>query len=78
MTADTWQARGRLVYTVTTNLAAYQPPGWSDAIVVAAGSGVYRDAGTYVRGQTYFLSFAVGNYGTGATLGRYYRAGPEK
>ena len=48
--------------------------GWPDAIVVAAGSGVYMDAGTYVRGQTYFLSFAVGNYGTGATLGRYYVA----
>ena len=51
------------------NLAAYQPPGWSDAVVVAAGSGGYRDVGTYGRGQTYFLSFAVGNYGTGSTRG---------
>jgi hypothetical protein len=74
VTADTWQAWGRLVYTVTTNLAAYQPPGWSDALVVAAVSGSKADAGTYVRGQTYYLNAAVGNYGTGAILGRYYVA----
>ena len=61
-TTDTAEAHGAVAFTIvvpsTVNLAAFQPSGWSDAIVVAAGSGVYRDAGTYVRGQTYFLSFA--------------------
>jgi hypothetical protein len=77
-TTDTPEAYGTSAFTIaapnTVNLAAYQPSGWSDAIVVAAVSGSRTDAGSYVRGQTYYLSFAVGNYGTGTALGRYYVA----
>jgi hypothetical protein len=75
-TTDTAEASATIAFTIATastvNLAAYQPQGWSDAIVVAAGSGARTDAGTYVSGQTYYLSVAVGNYGTGTALGRYY------
>jgi hypothetical protein len=77
-TTDTAEASAGIAFTIAAasnvNLAAYRPSGWSDAIVVAGVSGSRTDAGTYVKAQTYYLNFAVGNYGTGPTQARYYVA----
>jgi M6 family metalloprotease-like protein len=71
-TTDTAEAYKAIAFTISNvNLAAYQPSGWPDAIVVAAVSGSRADGGTYIREQTFYLNFVVGNYGAGTALGRY-------
>src|SRR4029078_3351410 len=45
------------------NLLPYQPPGWSDKIVVSNVSGTNTDTGNLVSTDTFYLDWAVLNGG---------------
>jgi hypothetical protein len=55
-----------------TNLAPYRPAGWSDTIVVATTPTSFVDAGHYSASATYYIAFAVGNFGPNNVSGRFY------
>ena len=72
-TAEAPEATGTAAYTVTSNinLAPYQPAGWSAPIVVASVPTSFIDVGVYSASATYYIAFAVGNFGTGNVSGRF-------
>ena len=64
--------------TYTINLAPYQPPGWSDEIVVArrtgARSSVVTDSSSLTTADSLYVSAAAVNNGTQGTVVRFYMA----
>ena len=49
------------------NLTPYQPPGWSDKIVVSNITGTTTDSGTLHTGDTLYVDWAVKNVGSVST-----------
>jgi hypothetical protein len=49
------------------NLTPYQPPGWSDKIVVTRQSGSHTDSSPFYTTDSLYVDFAVVNNGTAST-----------
>jgi subtilisin family serine protease len=56
------------------NLVAYQPPGWSDKIVVSAITGTTTNSPLITPSDTVYVDWAVINNGSGPTGARFYTA----
>ena len=56
------------------NLVPYQPPGWSDKIVVSAVIGTTTNSPLITPSDTVYVDWAVINNGSGATGARFYTA----
>jgi uncharacterized protein YfaP (DUF2135 family) len=54
------------------NLTPYQPPGWSDRIVVSKTAGSKVDSGPLIPTDTLYVTWAVLNNGTAATGARFF------
>jgi hypothetical protein len=70
--ADTKQRPG--VDATLPNLTSYQPPGWSDKLVLTTTSGSRTDATTFRTTDTVYANFGVINSGGAATTARFYTA----
>ncbi len=55
----------------TPNLIHYQPPGWSNPLVVSNKKSTHTDSSLLISTDTLFVDWAVSNIGTGATEQRY-------
>ena len=49
------------------DLVPFQPPGWSDKLVVAQAPGIFTDSPAFLPANTYYLAWAVMNNGTIST-----------
>src|SRR5205807_2429676 len=56
------------------NLTPYQPPGWSDKLVLTTASGSRNDVGTFHTNETVYANFGVTNNGSSSTAARFYTA----
>lgn len=56
------------------NLIPYQPPGWSDKIVVSTGTGTTTNSPLITPADTIYVDWAVINNGSAATAARFYTA----
>lgn len=56
------------------NLTAFQPPGWSDRIVLSKITGTTSDAGLILPNDALFVDWAVINSGGAATTARFHTA----
>ncbi len=56
------------------NLTPYQPPGWSDKIVVSTVIGTTTNSPLITPADTVYVDWAVINNGSGATGARFYTA----
>src|SRR5439155_12395556 len=54
------------------DLRPYQPPGWSDHIVVSSTPGTNTDAATLLSTDTLYVDWSVLNNGSAATSARFY------
>src|SRR5712671_3257829 len=54
------------------NLTPYQPGGWSDKIVVSTVTGTHIDALTILPTNWLYVDYAVANFGSAATSGRWW------
>lgn len=55
-----------------SNLAPFQPTGWTDKIIVASVTGTHSDGTTLRPTDTLYVDFAAINNGSGATTARFY------
>ena len=56
------------------NLAPYQPPGWSDKIVVSTTTGTTSNSPLITPADTVYVDWAVINNGSAPTAARFYTA----
>lgn len=56
------------------NLTAFQPPGWSDKIVVAKITGTTADTGLILPTNALYVDWSVINSGSAATAARFHTA----
>jgi pimeloyl-ACP methyl ester carboxylesterase len=56
------------------NLVPYQPPGWSDKIVVSKATGTASDSAGLTSTNILYVDWAVSNSGNTATINRFYTA----